>query len=199
MASISVHGLADYAANSQYFIFFRDARVCQRPHSTPYFYLVKRLGRKNVEIIKYRSFLRSLSLDKDRIRDNVKLMEEREFNIGDTVHWTSQSGGSSKTKTGVIHALIGPGVRPSMFIDKPGDARDHHSYVVKVKSKYYWPRVNHLHLRESETPSEASALYAICRNCERAFKHKNPNTLESDVLAKIYEMAKARLCKIEVR
>ena len=77
-----------------------------------------------------------------------------DFRVGDSVTWTSQSSGYTRTKTGVIEEVVpsqwmpnrdqfpqlyrGPGV---------GAPRDHVSYVVRVAGKtaksagtVYWPR-----------------------------------------------------------
>jgi hypothetical protein len=73
--------------------------------------------------------------------------------IGDKVQWTSQSAGYSKTKSGVIVAIVPIGYPPqASLLDNyelksvPGMCRDHESYLVAVgKSKrLYWPRVSNL-------------------------------------------------------
>lgn len=75
------------------------------------------------------------------------------FKIGDKVQWTSQSGGSSKTKIGMVVKIIKNGSRPSPDeIRYPGRARYHDSYLVSVKTgktekakeKLYWPIVSKL-------------------------------------------------------
>lgn len=70
----------------------------------------------------------------------------RKFKVGDEVTWTSQAAGSSKTKTGIIVALIPPrGIIPKA-VRPPGAGwpRNHESYVVQVGTQFYWPRVSHL-------------------------------------------------------
>ena len=60
--------------------------------------------------------------------------------IGDTVRWTSQAGGFSKTKTGVIIEAVRPFSAPSQQYGLRATAkRSSTSYVVKVGNKYYWP------------------------------------------------------------
>lgn len=78
--------------------------------------------------------------------------------LGDTVTWTSQAAGVSKSKTGIVEEVVpvkgmpsrerfpqlyrGPGV---------GSPRDHVSYVVRVPGRtakasgtLYWPRASAL-------------------------------------------------------
>ena len=60
--------------------------------------------------------------------------------IGDTVSWTSQAGGFSKTKTGVIVEAIPPHYSPDAKYNLHTiSKRSSTSYVVKVGNKYYWP------------------------------------------------------------
>ena len=82
----------------------------------------------------------------------------RSFAVGVRVTWTSQAGGVSKAKTGEIvavvprggsisrvkNALIDAGVQYARTLDSSGLSRDHESYVVRVGSKMYWPRVSGL-------------------------------------------------------
>lgn len=65
------------------------------------------------------------------------------FEVGDAVEWSSQSGSYSKKKTGVVEQVIPSGCRPT-DVRRCGFARDHESYVVKVRNKLYWPRVSAL-------------------------------------------------------
>lgn len=91
---------------------------------------------------------------------------QKVFHVGDTVEWTSQAGGYSKTKKGKVIAVIPPNVDPfRMELDGKhyvlpdgqripynsttfggGMARNHESYVVSVNDgkAYYWPRVSSL-------------------------------------------------------
>jgi hypothetical protein len=73
------------------------------------------------------------------------------FKVGDKVTWSS----SDKEKTGVIVAVIpADGYVAQVFPDikKGGSAwggglcRNHESYIVQVKKRYYWPRVGNLRL-----------------------------------------------------
>lgn len=69
------------------------------------------------------------------------------FKIGDVVEWTSQSASYYIKKTGVVEAVVAAGERPSKLskAPSPGAARDHESYLVRVKGRgLYWPRVSHL-------------------------------------------------------
>lgn len=69
-----------------------------------------------------------------------------DFDIGEEVQWTSQAGGVSKTKVGVIAQVVQakaypdrmgfPGLYKNSGI---GMHRDHDSYVVLVNGKAYWP------------------------------------------------------------
>jgi hypothetical protein len=65
------------------------------------------------------------------------------FNIGETVEWTSQSAGVTKTKRGQVVQLVQPRAWPP-GIRNSGAPRGHLSYVVKVGSYLYWPRVKNL-------------------------------------------------------
>jgi len=73
------------------------------------------------------------------------------FKKGDKVRWTSQSCSYTTTKEGIIIAVVPAGERGTEYGYRPnggiaGYARNHISYVVKVKSKTYWPRVSQLQL-----------------------------------------------------
>ena len=60
--------------------------------------------------------------------------------IGDTVSWTSQAGGFSKTKTGVIVDAVLPNRTPEEKYNLRTSSRRRSTiYVVKVGNKYYWP------------------------------------------------------------
>lgn len=69
------------------------------------------------------------------------------FKVGDRVTWTSSSAGVTKTKTGVIEAVIPAGQRAPG--KNRGYSRNHESYTVRVRnqsgSRLYWPLVAHLH------------------------------------------------------
>lgn len=90
--------------------------------------------------------------------------------IGNKVKWTSQAGGNTKTKHGVvvaivpaldrIHNVVRPFLNPGNIpkirkykeaFDAASYPRDHKSYVIEVpsvsgkgKSTLYWPRVSQL-------------------------------------------------------
>lgn len=76
------------------------------------------------------------------------------FQIGDTVTWTSQAGGKSKTKKGIVLYVIPPAIVPKNHVTAGGwnwkrvgvTFRDHESYLIQVgKSKrLYWPLVKYL-------------------------------------------------------
>jgi hypothetical protein len=77
--------------------------------------------------------------------------------VGDKVEWTSQSGGITRTKRGVIVEVVPPRSNPRMTITGAGMWRDHVSYAVrasvidgseaqKKRTKLYWPRVGSLRL-----------------------------------------------------
>ena len=97
------------------------------------------------------------------------------FKVGDTVTWTSQSHGSTKTKVGVVIHIVPKKMQLIDVIDKEAleyyntsairDSyyayrynyavyRNHESYLVAVSSsekgkpKLYWPLVNKLRLVE---------------------------------------------------
>lgn len=77
-----------------------------------------------------------------------------EFVVGDSVTWTSQSSGYTRTKTGLIEEVVPPkgmpnrGQFPHLYRGAGvGAPRDHVSYVVRVPGKtsksagtVYWPR-----------------------------------------------------------
>ena len=77
------------------------------------------------------------------------------FRVGDTVTWTSQAGGKSKTKTGKVVAEVPAGANvwhwlPGGFnysrLPKGVSVRSERSYLVKVEgeSRLYWPLVKYL-------------------------------------------------------
>lgn len=70
----------------------------------------------------------------------------REYKVGDSVTWESQSQGSWKSKTGTVAAIIPANVRPDatewpqLFNGVgPGSARARQSYIVIVDNRVYWP------------------------------------------------------------
>ena len=70
-----------------------------------------------------------------------------EFKVGDRVEWTSQAGGSTRTKRGAVVEVVKRGEAPAPISKNrnPGMPRDHESYLVRVKgSGLYWPRVKAL-------------------------------------------------------
>lgn len=82
--------------------------------------------------------------------------------LGDVVTWTSQAGGYSKTKEGVIVAVVPPNGDPRDYIpaglklDGPGYPRSTESYLIRVRSltKLYWPFVGNLRAA-GPTPEQA--------------------------------------------
>ena len=80
------------------------------------------------------------------------------FKLGDAVTWTSQSKAYVKTKMGKIVLVVPPDHASKVPWSMPGQQmwdglslpRNHESYVVRVGSKLYWPRVSKLRLAEKE-------------------------------------------------
>lgn len=91
------------------------------------------------------------------------------FKVGDRVTWSSQAGGFTAEKTGVVVALVpaGRGATESLPYELKrmalprrydGWPRDHESYVIKVKvgkmdnalPVLYWPRVSGLKLAQEQ-------------------------------------------------
>lgn len=72
------------------------------------------------------------------------------FQVGDRVCWTSQSGGHTTEKRGVVVGILPARAYPERHIpegytlDDPGMWRGHTSYFVAVGRQLYWPRVKHL-------------------------------------------------------
>lgn len=78
-------------------------------------------------------------------------MRLKDLNLGDRVRWTSQAGGYAKTKEGAIIAVVPAHSNPRRHVpkDEPsakefGLSRNHESYIVKVGTRLYWPRVKGL-------------------------------------------------------
>jgi fructose-1,6-bisphosphatase len=75
-------------------------------------------------------------------------MNSKQFEVGDTVKWTSQAGGNTRTKEGRIVEIVPPNVRPN--VPKIAGSRQEISYVVEVARPKsvarYWPRVASLKL-----------------------------------------------------
>ena len=71
---------------------------------------------------------------------------------GDDVYWKSQSYGTPKIKRGKVVAVVPERVHPEVCIPeglqlkRPGNARDHESYLVQVGKSInlYWPLVKYL-------------------------------------------------------
>jgi hypothetical protein len=69
------------------------------------------------------------------------------FKVGDIVEWTSQAAGCTRTKRGEVVEVVPAGCQPVPMSKNrnPGNARDHESYLVRVKGAgLYWPRVSAL-------------------------------------------------------
>lgn len=89
-------------------------------------------------------------------------MNSKQFEVGDTVEWTSQAGGNTRTKHGRIAEIVPPNTRPN--VPKIAGVRQEISYVVEVsftphdrrgfitgptrtkKPQRYWPRTAGLKL-----------------------------------------------------
>ena len=93
-------------------------------------------------------------------------MSEPKFKLGDLVTWTSQAGGKSKTKQGIVIAVISANESPyRAFLRNSeyrlralaGSLRSHESYLIQVgkSKKLYWPLVKYLKPVEME-PQEDS-------------------------------------------
>lgn len=102
----------------------------------------------------------------------------RRLSVDDRVHWTSQSGGFTTTKEGVVAAVISAGCTPAgtsrngpygASLRRLGTSvRTHTSYLIRVRrSTYYWPRVKHLKRGPAPKPAarENVAQTAITQLC----------------------------------
>ena len=93
----------------------------------------------------------------------MNLKDVNDSLVGKTVTWTSQSAGTSKTKTGKVVGLLRPGLSVASYLRKnpglaryrtydsmpnPGITRDHSSVLVAVGNDLYWPRVAGLEVAE---------------------------------------------------
>lgn len=74
------------------------------------------------------------------------------LSVGQKVTWTSQSGGISKTKIGIIEQVVDADDLPDrdsfpqLYKQGIGMSRGHKTYVVRVENKLYWPRTRALSL-----------------------------------------------------
>lgn len=83
------------------------------------------------------------------------------FEVGDVVHWTSQAQGVSKTKQGVVQAIVPAGQRPdpTLFADLykgpgAGWGRATVSYVIRVgRSRHFWPHAKLLRAGPAPEPA----------------------------------------------
>jgi hypothetical protein len=87
-------------------------------------------------------------------------MNAQGFELGDKVYWTSQAGGNTKRKEGVVVEVLSLGRIPDnqrfhKLLQGCGSGRNHQSYVVEVMAgaknnipKHYWPVVSCLRLIE---------------------------------------------------
>lgn len=115
------------------------------------------------------------------------------FSVGDKVYWKSQSQGYTKVKEGMVVEVVAEGDRPNQWLFHDlykgigcGRSRDHESYVVKVKSKHYWPLVAHLQLCDNKN----SAVAFASKWCEKY--GWNPDIIENFALAlETYRQQKA--------
>lgn len=86
------------------------------------------------------------------------MSDQNKFQIGDTVTWTSQAGGKSKTKKGIVLYVIPPAIVPKNHVTAGGwnwkrvgvTFRDHESYLIQVGNdkRLYWPLVKYLERAE---------------------------------------------------
>lgn len=74
----------------------------------------------------------------------MKTSTMKQRTVGEWVTWTSQAGGYTTRKRGVVHEVVPAGSMPQAKIRQPGQARDHESYVVNVDGKPYWPLAKNL-------------------------------------------------------
>jgi hypothetical protein len=89
--------------------------------------------------------------------------------VGDKVVWTSQAAGYTRTKRGVIIAVVPAKNDPRRFmpagckLDGPGLSRDHESYLVRSDRRgLYWPRVSAL--KPVGPPAYEEKVYRILRD-----------------------------------
>lgn len=85
---------------------------------------------------------------KDELSDY--LISDRPLRIGDSVAWKSQSVGYTEIKHGVVSEVVAIKQKPVSLV--PGvynhTIRNHESYIVVVKNKFYWPLVKNLRLKK---------------------------------------------------
>jgi hypothetical protein len=88
------------------------------------------------------------------------------FELGNSVTWTSQSAGYTRTKTGVVEQVVAPNKLPDRAqfealyrTSGVGLPRAEESYVVRVPGKttrsagkLYWPHAGKLTLASAEEP-----------------------------------------------
>ena len=82
------------------------------------------------------------------------------FLVGDSVTWSSQAAGATRTKVGRVVEVVPAKHRPKAKKKDNGMRRDHESYVVHARAlrddrknntpRLYWPRVSQLKLWEEE-------------------------------------------------
>jgi hypothetical protein len=107
--------------------------------------------------------------------------------VGDHVEWTSQAGGYTKKKRGVIvavvpaHADVRKHLPEGKTVDSGSLFRPQESYLVEVDgSNYlYWPRAKYLRQPDALTPKEV---------CEEIAKW-NVEALTSDAALMFHHMA----------
>ena len=83
-------------------------------------------------------------------------VKSQTFAIGQMVEWTSQAGGNTRTKIGVVMGILpaGASIRTipyfnQMNINTDGFTRKHESYVIAEvhphrKPKFFWPYTHQL-------------------------------------------------------
>ena len=82
-------------------------------------------------------------------------MESMNIKVGSSVEWTSQAGGTTRTKRGLVIEVVPQGTRPKSRSKDPGSPRSHESYAIrasvidgselqKKRTWIYWPKVSKL-------------------------------------------------------
>lgn len=90
------------------------------------------------------------------------------FRFGDTVTWESQANAGYTVKVGEVCGIVNAGEKPSRVLYpqlyRPSRSiayvmpRNHESYIIKVGSKYYWPRAKYLKMVKSVQNQEVEVL-----------------------------------------
>lgn len=83
------------------------------------------------------------------------------FTVNDTVAWTSQAGGKSKSKVGRVVHLVPAGRLPDprhypRIARESISPRNHDSVIVLVDDVAYWPRMSLLRRAKAQAPEETA-------------------------------------------